>query len=98
MDVAETKTVSGDPTVPLWVAGAITTGARNPLITLIVVVADPAEELVAVNVTLWSPPWTKLGVHENAATVLEALGVNAAPEGSGAAVRDWIVSASGSPA
>src|SRR5258706_16246575 len=93
-DIAETSTMSCDPTVPLRVGGAVTTGARLPLVTLIEVVAEPVELLTAVNVIDQLPAWVKPGVQENPAAVLNMLGANDAPEGSGAAVSDWIGSPS----
>ena len=49
---AVTRTVSSEPSATVAVAGAVTTGARSKLVTVIVVVAEPESAFDAVNVTL----------------------------------------------
>ena len=48
---AETVKLRGAPTVPFCDAGAVTTGARSTLFTVIAVDAEPERAFVAVNVT-----------------------------------------------
>ena len=45
------KVISGF-SAPVTVAGAVTTGARSTLVTVMLVVAEPESVFVAVNVTL----------------------------------------------
>ena len=52
---AVTVTVSGLPETPEAVAGAVTTGARSPLVTVSVVAAEPKSAFVAVNVSVYVP-------------------------------------------
>ena len=47
-----TSTVSGVLSATLAVAGAVTTGARSALVTVMVVLAEPDKALLAVNVTV----------------------------------------------
>jgi len=82
---AVTTTDSGEPSATVAVAGAVTTGARSTLVTVIAVVAEPERAFVAVNVTLYVPAWVKLGVQLNVPEVRVAFTVNVAPAGSGAA-------------
>ena len=82
------------PSSPEAVAGAVTTGARSTLFTVIAVVAEPLRAFDAVNVTLVVPDCVKSGVQLNVPEVFEALAVNVAPDGSGAAVRLVIASPS----
>jgi hypothetical protein len=49
---AVTLTVSSAPSAPVAVAGAVTTGARSTLVTVIAVVPEPERAFDAVNVTL----------------------------------------------
>ena len=49
--LAVTVTVRSDPTFPDTDAGAVTTGARSTLVTVITVEAEPLKALLAVNVT-----------------------------------------------
>ena len=48
---ADTVKVISVFSAPVAVAGAVTTGARSVLVTVIVVVAEPLSAFVAVNVT-----------------------------------------------
>ncbi len=50
--LAVTLTVNSEPSATVAVAGAVTTGARSTLVTVIAVVAEPVRAFVAVNVTL----------------------------------------------
>ncbi len=83
---------------PLTVAGAVTTGARSVLVTVIAVAAVPVRAFVAVNVTLNVPVCALVGVQLNVPDVLPAPAVKVAPVGSGAAVSDVMASPSGSAA
>jgi hypothetical protein len=86
--------------LPRTVAGAVTTGARSTLFTVIVVVAVPESAFAAVNVTVYVPACVKLGVHENVPDVLPAPAVNVLPVVAGEefAVNEAIGSPSGSAA
>jgi len=95
---ADTVKVISVFSAPETDAGAVTTGARSTLVTVIVVDAVPERAFAAVNVTLYVPDWVKLGVHENVPEVFPVPAVNVAPAGSGAAVRLVIASPSGSAA
>jgi hypothetical protein len=88
------------PSAPEAVAGAVTTGARSTLFTVIVVDADPDSVFEAVNVTVYVPDCVKLGVHENVPDVFPAPAVNVLPvvAGEEAAVKDVIAGPSGSAA
>ena len=94
---ALTRNVISVPSLPEAVAGAVTTGARSTLFTVIAVVAEPLSAFDAVNVTLCSCS-PERRVHENVPDVLAAFFVNVAPAGSGAATRFVIASPSGSAA
>jgi len=78
------------------VEGAVTTGGKSQLRTVIAVAAVPDSAFDAVNVTLYVPGWAKVGVQLNVPDVFATLFVNVAPNGSGAAVRFVITSPSGS--
>jgi hypothetical protein len=81
---------------PKAVAGAVTTGARSPIVMF--VVAEPESAFTAVNVTAKTPVWVVDGVQLNVPDVFVAFDVNVAPEGKGAAVSEVIRSPSGSTA
>jgi len=95
---ADTVKVISVFSAPPAVAGAVTTGARSPFTTVIVVVAVPVRAFDAVKVTLNVPVWALVGVQLNVPEVKEAFAVNVAPVGSGAAVSDVIAWPSGSAA
>jgi hypothetical protein len=85
---------------PEAVAGAVTTGARSTLFTVIVVAAEPDRAFVAVNVTVYVPDCVNVGVHEKVPLVLPPPAVKVLPvvAGEEAAVNEVIASASGSAA
>jgi hypothetical protein len=85
---------------PEAVAGAVTDGARSPLVTVSVVAAEPERALAAVNVTVYVPTWALVGVHEKVPDVLPAPAVKVLPvvAGEEAAVKDVIAWPSGSAA
>jgi hypothetical protein len=68
---------------PEAVAGAVTTGARSPLVTESVVAAEPESAFAAVNVSVYVPTWALVGVHEKVPDVLPAPAVNVAPAVAG---------------
>ena len=79
---------------PAWtlaVAGAKTTGARSGRVTLMRVVAHPDRVVVAVNVMSYVPACASTGVQLRAPVALPAAGVNVAPDGNGAAVRELML-------
>src|SRR5687767_9587159 len=69
-----------------------------PILTVIVVDAEPERAFEAVNVTLYVPACVLDGVHENVPEVFAAFFVNVAPAGRPAAVRLVMASPSGSEA
>jgi hypothetical protein len=95
---AETVKLNGAPTVPFCVAGAVTTGARSTLLTVIAVDAEPESVFVAVNVTAKLPACVNVGVQDKVPLVLPAPAVNVAPAVMAvpAAVSEVIAWASGS--
>src|SRR5688572_3357015 len=86
------------PSLPETVGASVRTGAWSPLVTVIVVVAEPVRAFDAVNVTLYVPVCALVGVQLNVPDVLAAFFVNVAPAGRGAATRLVIASPSGSDA
>jgi hypothetical protein len=84
---ADTVNVSRTFVGPLTDDGAVTTGARSELVTVIVVDAEPERAFEAVNVTLYVPACVKDGVHENVPDVFAAFFVNVAPAGRPVATR-----------
>jgi hypothetical protein len=80
------------PSVTFCDAGAVTTGARSTLFTVIVVAAVPESPFAAVNVTVYVPACVKLGVQLNVPDVFPAPAVNVLPVVAGllAAVKDVI--------
>ena len=96
---ALTLSVNGWPSAAAAAAGALTTGARSTFPTATEVVADPASEFVAVNVTKYGPgAASKPGVQLSVPAVLEAFGTNVAPGGSPLAESARMVWPSGSEA
>src|SRR5512138_2252315 len=95
---ADTVKVISVFSAPEAVAGATTTGARSPFVTVMTVVALPVRAFDAVNVTLNVPVCALVGVQLNVPEVCAAFAVNVAPEGSGAPVSVAIASPSGSAA
>ena len=89
---ADTVKLRGAPTLPACVGGAVTTGARSILFTVMPVVAEPLSAFAAVNTTLKRPDCVGLGVQLNVPEVKVAFAENVAPAGSGAAVNDVIAS------
>ena len=85
---------------PEAVAGAVTTGARSPFVTVSVVAAEPERAFVAVKVSVNVPTWALLGVQAKVPLVLPAPAVNVLPVVAGEedAVSDVIASPSGSAA
>jgi hypothetical protein len=97
--VADTMNVRLLPSTTVCVAGAVTTGARSGSVeTVITVEAVPLKALLAVNVTVYVPICVDDGVQLNVPDVRVAFGVNVAPVGSAATVKDVISSPSGSAA
>jgi hypothetical protein len=99
--VAVTEKLRRAPSFTVCVAGAVTTGARSTLFTVIVVDAEPDAAGVvvdAVNVTVYVPACVKVGVQLNVPDVFVAFAVNVLPVVAGelAAVKDVIVLPSGS--
>src|SRR5262245_43902409 len=92
----EICTVSESPSATLAVAGAVTTGARSVLVTVMVVVSEPESALLAVKMTLYVPVWEKFGVQLKVPLVLLGPEVNVAPGGRPDATRERIGSLSGS--
>jgi hypothetical protein len=100
---AVTVKVRRTPSFTVCVAGAVTTGARSTLFTVITVASEPDAAgvvVAAVNVTVYVPDCVKLGVQLNVPDVFAAFVVNVLPVVAGlpAAVKDVIVSPSGSVA
>ena len=79
---ADTVKVSREVSAPLAVGGAVTTGARSTLFTVMPVVAEPLNAFAAVNTTLKRPTCVGLGVQLNVPDVFVPFAVNVAPAGS----------------
>ena len=77
--LAVTETMSSEPSFTEAVAGAVTTGARSTLLTVIAVDAEPERAFVAVNVAAKLPDCVNVGVQDNVPLVLPAPAANVAP-------------------
>ena len=76
---AVTVTVRSEFSLTEAVAGAVTTGARSTLFTVIAVDAEPERAFVAVNVAAKLPDCVNVGVQDNVPLVLPAPAANVAP-------------------